>query len=177
MGFRHNWAHTCYCHPMCAAGKASALGFPCEAGDASRGGSVKVRLFLGRIPSQGDPAVEQGTICQAGVVIYISLMIILIRNLMSEIILNAQSAQQAKPAATAHVPVSSTAAGSKAVATEEALQKVGVNSAALKLLASAEKDQSRDTSLPTPTPTPCERSFKVLRHPLVLFPAHLCLPL
>ena len=81
-------------------------------------------------------------------------MIILIRNLMSEIILNAQSAQQAKPAATAHVPVSSTAAGSKAVATEEALQKVGVNSAALKLLASAEKDQSRDTSLPTPTPTP-----------------------
>jgi len=57
----------------------------------------------------------------------------------------AQSAKQAKPAATVHVPASSTAAGSKAVATEEALQKVGVNSAALKLLASAEKDQSRDT--------------------------------
>lgn len=63
--------------------------------------------------------------------------------------------------ATSHVPASSTGAGSKpvATATEEALQKVGVNSAALKLLASAEKDQSRDTYLPTRTPTPSTSVF------------------
>jgi len=53
----------------------------------------------------------------------------------------AKQAKQAKHAAPA--PVS--AADSKVVATEKALQKVGVNGAALKLLASAEKSQSRDT--------------------------------
>jgi hypothetical protein len=62
----------------------------------------------------------------------------------------AKQAKQAKHAAPA--PVS--AADSKVVATEKALQKVGVNGAALKLLASAEKSQSRDTSVPPHTPSP-----------------------